>query len=77
MTVSVVCGWCWVRFVLEMGVVVAKFVINKTFSNSATVEAADYGQEGDYFVFYDDKRAKILTRAASTVQTIVTETDSE
>lgn len=59
-----------------------RFVINKRRGRSAgeemTVEAVNYRQEGDYFVFYADAShtRKVLTIKASTVSTIETIRDA-
>lgn len=57
----------------------AKFEINKTLSGAgdykASIEAAQYKQEGEYFVFYADasRMKKVLTVRASLVSTVDTE----
>lgn len=54
------------------------FEINKDAHRSetyrATVEAATYRQEGDYFVFYSDasRTKKVLTVAATAITTVDT-----
>ncbi|WP_293696227.1 hypothetical protein [uncultured Agrococcus sp.] len=57
------------------------FDINRNVSGTAvyraSIEAATYRQEGDYFVFYADasRTRKVLTAAASAVTTIDTVTE--
>lgn len=59
----------------------ATFEINRSLRGAdafkATVEAAKYKQEGDYFVFYADASGtkKVLTVKAEVVVTIDTATD--
>lgn len=58
--------------------IVAKFEINKQYTSSThkqKVEARSYKQEGDYFVFYDEEKMKVLTIAAVGVHSIDTVAD--
>ncbi|MCU1408478.1 MAG: hypothetical protein JWM23_558 [Microbacteriaceae bacterium] len=54
----------------------AKFVINKGYTGSKTVEADFYQQEGDFFVFYTGeikRRNVVFTYAAKNASSIETE----
>ncbi len=55
-----------------------KYEINKPYNHTVhkqTVEASEYRQEGDYFVFYDRSSEKVLTVKADRVLSIDVVTD--